>query len=169
MLKGNASECQVIRASVKRPETKVHCAMHSSLFATDSKTTVQGWTQHGEIRHTNVELRLEEAKVVWVFGFGARHTFLDRMQLLRCVDQSKFVNRVDSLVFAHGKHTLVQPPLTHFHPTTVVSDDTDLLLAHLETGGDWVLKPVAGSFGRSVFHCNFKRLRPGATAGRYTQ
>ena len=83
--------------------------------------------------------------LTWPMGLGARETFLDRMQLLRMVDQARFVNAVDALVYLHGKLALLE-----FQPETHVSGDVDALLGVVATGGCWVAKPIAGSFGRDV-------------------
>ena len=83
--------------------------------------------------------------LTWPMGLGARETFLDRMQLLRMVDQARFVNAVDALVYLHGKLALLE-----FQPETHVSGDVDALLSVVATGGCWVAKPIAGSFGRDV-------------------
>ncbi len=83
--------------------------------------------------------------LIWPVGLGARDTFLDRMQLLRAVDQARFVNAVDALVYLHGKLALLE-----FQPETHVSADVEALLRIAAGGGRWVAKPIAGSFGRDV-------------------
>ncbi len=83
--------------------------------------------------------------LIWPVGLGARDTFLDRMQLLRGVDQARFVNAVDALVYLHGKLALLE-----FQPETHVSADVEALLGIAAQGGRWVAKPIAGSFGRDV-------------------
>lgn len=108
--------------------------------------------------------------LVWILGFGARETFLDRMQLLKTLDQSRFVNTADALVYLHGKFDLAE-----FGPETHASADVDALMDIVAGGGRWVAKPTAGSFGRDVFlldaddiHCRavFEHLT-GRGAGRY--
>ena len=108
--------------------------------------------------------------LVWILGFGARETFLDRMQLLKTLDQSRFVNTVDAFVYLHGKFDFAE-----FGPETHASADVDALMAIVARNGRWVAKPTAGSFGRDVFllgaddiHCRavFEHLT-GRGAGRY--
>ena len=108
--------------------------------------------------------------LVWILGFGARETFLDRMQLLKTLDESRFVNTADALVYLHGKFDLAE-----FAPETYASADVDALMDIVARGGRWVAKPTAGSFGRDVFllraddvHCRavFEHLT-GRGAGRY--
>lgn len=88
---------------------------------------------------------LADFDLIWPVGLGAKETFLDRMQLLRAVDQAPFVNAVDALVYLHGKLALME-----FQPETHVSGDVDALLRVVAAGGRWVAKPIAGSFGRDV-------------------
>ncbi len=87
----------------------------------------------------------ERFQLIWVLGFGRWDTFLDRMQLLRLLDQDKFVTAIDALFHLHGKTAWS----AHL-PETYAANDPDFLLSILDTGGDWVIKPTAGSFGREV-------------------
>ena len=41
--------------------------------------------------------------LIWPLGFGRRESFYDRMQLLRRLDQRRFVNPVDAYTYLHGK------------------------------------------------------------------
>ena len=101
--------------------------------------------------------------LIWPVGLGARETFLDRMQLLRAVDQTRFVNAVDALVYLHGKLALME-----FQPETHVSGDVDALLSVVATGGCWVAKPIAGSFGRDVAQLGADEPRNRAILERLT-
>lgn len=93
---------------------------------------------------------LAEFSKIWILGFGEQRSFLDRMQLLRLVPQGKFVNSVDAFVFRHAKHGLLHSDLLAYHPKTLVSQDIAELARCVNQGGNWILKPVAGSFGRDV-------------------
>lgn len=88
---------------------------------------------------------------VWLLGFGGRATFLDRMQLLHSVDQSKFVNSIDAFLLYQNKATLAMTALKQFAPITIVSANAENLENHVRQGGNWIAKPTAGSFGRDVF------------------
>ena len=108
--------------------------------------------------------------LVWILGFGPRAGFLDRMQMLNTLDQARFVNAVDALVYLHGKFDLAE-----LGPETHAGADVDALVDIVERGGRWVAKPTAGSFGRDVFlleagdvHCRavFEHLT-GRGAGGY--
>lgn len=88
---------------------------------------------------------LDGFDLVWLFGFGRRETFLDRMHLLRLAPQDRFVNAVDALVLLHGKLGLPE-----FQPETYAGSDPAALMRRIASGGQWVVKPMAGSFGRDV-------------------
>ena len=94
---------------------------------------------------------LDGFDLVWLFGFGRRETFLDRMHLLRLVPQDRFVNTVDALVLLHGKLGLPE-----FQPETCASSDPAALMRRIASGGGWVVKPMAGSFGRDVVRVDGK-------------
>ncbi len=87
----------------------------------------------------------------FVLGFGSQATFLDRMQLLRSLDQERFVNTVDALVYQHGKVSLFLAAHEIPQPETHVSNDPERLASIIAQGGDWIVKPTAASFGRDVF------------------
>lgn len=101
-------------------------------------------------------VRLEEFDLYFVLGFGPQATFLDRMQLLRTLDQDRFVNTIDALVYQHGKVSLFLAADDIPQPETHLANDPDRLATIAARGGDWIAKPPAASFGRDVF-----RLREG--------
>lgn len=81
---------------------------------------------------------------VWPIGFGPARTYLDRASLLRGAEN--LITPVDALTFLHPKSAWLE-----FLPETYLSSDGDRLagvVAH--AGGEWVLKPNAGSLGRAV-------------------
>ena len=91
---------------------------------------------------------------IWMLGFGERHTFLDRMQLLHHADASKFVNSPHAFLHFQNKAALAMTSLGTHAPPALVSDRIELLFNRIHTGGDWIAKPTAGSFGRDVFELN---------------
>jgi hypothetical protein len=88
---------------------------------------------------------LEAFELIWMLGFGRQASWFDRIQLLKTVDQHRFVTAPDVLTYLHGKHHWLD-----LMPETHTSADPDYLYSVLRSGGDWVLKPTAGSFGRDV-------------------
>ena len=87
----------------------------------------------------------------FVLGFGPRQSFLDRMQLLRGLDQRRFVNTVDALIHHHGKVSLPLACPDVPQPASFFGNDPAALAALVAEGGEWIAKPPAGSFGRDVF------------------
>ena len=84
-------------------------------------------------------------------GFGTRASFLDRMQMLRTLDQRRFVNTPDALVYQHGKISLLLACPDVPQPASHLGNDPRKLAAVVRAGGDWIAKPAASSFGRDVF------------------
>ena len=91
-----------------------------------------------------------DSKLIWMFGFGPQESFLDRMQLLNTLPQEKFINTVDAFVFRHGKHGILFSKVRFPQPRSIVSDQSEILCAQIQEGGNWVIKPSAGSFGMGV-------------------
>ena len=87
--------------------------------------------------------------LIWMLGFGQRRSFLDRMQLLRRLDQRRFVNPVDAYTYLHGKLPAAEPLAGHL-PETHAAASAPYLLERLDNRTDWVLKPSGASFGRDV-------------------
>ena len=83
---------------------------------------------------------------IWPIGFGPQTTYLDRLALLRTVNANRFVNPVVAVDHLHGK-----VPWLDLCALTCISEDPDVLTQwSIEHGGEWVLKPMAGSFGTGV-------------------
>jgi len=95
----------------------------------------------------------QDFDLIWVLGLGRLETFFDRMQLLHQLPQARLVTGVDALTYHHAKYAWWQ----HM-PETYASAEAGYLLERLGAGGDWVVKPPAGSFGRDV-----RRIRDDAT------
>ena len=83
--------------------------------------------------------------LIWPLGFGRQTTFFDRMQLLKSLSGARFVTTPDVLMYLHGKHRWLQAM-----PETHTSTRPEALFEVLSSGGDWIIKPTAGSFGRDV-------------------
>ncbi len=94
---------------------------------------------------------LSQFDLIWPVGLGVRDTFLDRMQLLAMLDQDRFVTSARALMMQHSKYALALGPLADHHPQTYASRDPAWLRQIVATGGDWIVKPPASSFGRDVY------------------
>lgn len=105
--------------------------------------------------HDDVEIRagnlclagtpLEHFELIWPLGFGRMATWFDRMQMLESLPERRFVVSPGALVWLHGKHRWLE----HM-PETHTSARARRLHEVVTSGGDWVLKPTAGSYGRDV-------------------
>ena len=100
--------------------------------------------------HRSDGLGALDAERIWLFGFGAAASFLDRMQMLRTRDRQVFVNHPDALVAMHGKVSLRGIPGVKTIPG-LLSNRVDDLYARITAGDEWIVKPPAGSFGRDVY------------------
>jgi len=92
---------------------------------------------------------------VWVLSLGERASFLDKLQLLRIVEgQTRVINSTEALLHLRSKYALTQLSHLFQHPKTYGSRDPETLFKVIEAGGDWILKPPAGSLGQGVFLIN---------------
>lgn len=94
---------------------------------------------------------LDRFDLIWPIGLGVRESFFDRMQLLLMLDQRRFVTSAHALMMHHAKYSLALGPLAKHHPQTFASHDPRWLRRIIESGGDWIVKPPAASFGRDVY------------------
>lgn len=149
---------QIINAFGKR-DWKVAEVPHESLLASDGK--VLGRDESND-RKKPILFDISDSELIWMFGFGPKETFLDRMQMLNALPVQKFVNTVDAFVFRHAKHGVLFSDAKFKQPRTIVSDSPQLLYSTLQRGGDWVIKPSAGSFGIGV--CQINKDDPNANS-----
>jgi hypothetical protein len=91
------------------------------------------------------ELDLANQQLIWPIGFGPRAGFLDRAQLLSNLPQEKLITPISELVLQHGKASW----LDHCSETFIHCDPA-VLSSFVKGPGQWVLKPLAGSYGRGV-------------------
>ena len=118
-------------------------ATHDSLFAVGTRLLCR---DEEDVVHS-----VSSFDSVWIFGFGGRKTFLDRIQLLATIEPRQFVNTPLALLFAQTKGVLGLNLLAEFSLPTYVSQDATFLQQIVGSGGEWVLKPNSSSFGRRVF------------------
>jgi glutathione synthase len=113
-----------------------------------------GWTVTA-LDHENLEIRdkrliiedrdLRSFDLIWPMGFGRQISFFDRMQMLAQLDGVRFVTSPTAMLHLHGKHRWLDA-MPETHTSTRASHLYDVV----SSGGDWVIKPTAGSFGRDV-------------------
>lgn len=141
----------------------VRLARHDSHERLPRAFAAAGWRvarlSQEAVTLTPAGVRLDERDpagfdLIWPLGMGRAATFLDRMQLLQLLPRERFVVPPDALTYWHAKYAWWE----HM-PETYASSDPDYLKAQLARGGDWVVKPSAGSYGREV-----RRVGSGADA-----
>ena len=91
------------------------------------------------------ETNLGSCDLIWPLGFGERRSFLDRAQLLRRIDQERFVNAIDAYTYLHGKLAFLE----HL-PETHAGSHAARLIEQLDDRSDWIVKPSGASFGQGV-------------------
>ena len=98
-------------------------------------------------------VELEHADLAWVLTLGKRMSFLDKLQLLYCLQSKcKVINSVDSLMHFKSKYFQAGQSETFQYPATYASSNPDQLFNIIASqGGKWIVKPPAGSLGREIF------------------
>lgn len=136
----------------------VTCCFMDSLGMTGSQITTNGFAVDrtlidGQPFPESKLVSLAEFDAVWTLTLGMRHSFLDKMQLLKCLEQDcRLINSVDALIHLKSKYFLANWQDVFQYPKTYSSTDP----LHLENvirdeGGQWIAKPPAGSLGRDIF------------------
>ena len=84
--------------------------------------------------------------LIWPVGFGPKNGFLDRSGLLASVESTELITPISTQILHHGKSAWAE----HCPETHVSNNPNTLLQLLYSEQGSWVLKPMAGSFGRGV-------------------
>ena len=88
--------------------------------------------------------------IVWVLGLGDRQSFLDKYQLLYAVP-GRVINSLDAIMHLKSKYFLATQDEFRCPETHASNDAQTLIDIVRREGGDWIVKPPAGSLGRDVF------------------
>ena len=120
---------------------------HESVHARDNR--IFGFDE-ADNESNRQPIDIMQSELVWMFGFGPKESFLDRMQVLNALPPRMFVNSVDAFVYRHGKQGILFSNVSFNQPRSIVSDRPEILHSLIQEGGDWVVKPSAGSFGIGV-------------------
>ena len=96
---------------------------------------------------------LAQADLAWVLTLGMRHSFLDKVQLLYCLQQNcRVINSIDAIMHFKSKYFLANHSDIFRYPPTYASSNPDALFHTIQSqGGQWIAKPPAGSLGRDIF------------------
>ena len=84
--------------------------------------------------------------LIWPIGLGPQRSFLDRVNLLEQINPPRLLSNPRTYVSQHGKLAW-----HNYMPVSFVAASAEPLISAFEQlGGQWILKPIAGSFGRAV-------------------
>ena len=87
---------------------------------------------------------LTDVDLVWPLGLGDHGDFIDRMQLL-AHSGARLINSPEAYLLLHGK-LMWADLLPQTHASNRIGDLAEILAG---STGEWILKPAAGSFGRT--------------------
>jgi len=139
---------------------KVKLAPMDSLRLTDSQVSCQircldQPLSMGEPLGPWHSASLENQDIVWVLALGIRHSFLDKIQLLyNLPPQIRVINSLDSLMHLKSKYFLASSEVIQYPASWASNDPQELYQTMQDQGGEWIVKPPAGSFGREVYRLN---------------
>ena len=109
--------------------------------------------EHGSIHRAPTGLAsnanpISNFDLIWPVGFGSRNGFFDWLQLMNELPARKVINAPAALALKHGKAAWAEHCPDHY----IAADASTLISAMQAEPGEWVLKPLAGSFGEGVRH-----------------
>ncbi len=130
-----------------------------------NRIEAHGFTAHEPLIPGNnwpaCETRLIDHSLVWLLGLGDRHTFLDKLQLLYVISrQSTLINSPDAITHLKSKYLLATQDQFQV-PETYADTNPENLINIIESrGGDWIVKPPAGSLGQDVYKISAGQVDP---------
>ena len=84
--------------------------------------------------------------LIWPIGLGPRQTFFDRLQIFSLIPPGRLITTPGAYINLHGKAALLD-----YGPDTIIGANPAMMRQHVaDNPGEWVIKPLAGSFGRGV-------------------
>ncbi len=100
-------------------------------------------------------LACRDFDLVWLLSLGKRNSFLDKIQLLKILEaQTRVINSTEALLYLRSKYGLTQLGDLFQHPKTFASNQAETFIEIIARGGEWILKPAAGSLGQGIFLVN---------------
>ncbi len=136
----------------------VTCCFVDNLRLAAGRVVTSGFTLRPDSRSGGefpeiFSLTLETQDLIWVLSLGERKSFLDKMQMLYTLHRRvRIINSLDAIIYIKSKYYLSNHESHFRYPETWASPDPDELFAVIKAqGGEWIIKPPAGSHGRDVF------------------
>ena len=136
----------------------VTCCFMDSIGMQGSQVVAQGFTLNqpmvvDQVFPSSGTIQLARADIVWTLTLCMRHSFLDKVQLLKCLEGScRLINSIDALIHLKSKYFLANYPEVFKYPSTYSSTNPQELREIIRSeGGRWIAKPPAGSLGRDIF------------------
>lgn len=145
--------------SGSKPEHPEFSSANSNHLLLPAAFKEAGWRvsvfQHAQLRLEPQGISIGEHAtecfdLIWLLGFGAHADCLDRFQILSQLPNSQFVTPPLTMLRLHAKFALYNSPIHPYLPESWVSSDLHWLMEKISEGGEWVVKPTAGSFGKNV-------------------
>lgn len=137
---------------------QVSCCFMDSVHMSQSQICAMGFAVDTPLEPfqpfpTLQTMDLAASDVVWTLTLGMRHSFLDKVQLLKCLEgKTTLINSVDALIHLKSKYFLASHSDVFRYPETFSSTDPSYLANLIRArGGQWIAKPPAGSLGRDIF------------------
>ena len=96
-------------------------------------------------------LSLSDFETIWVLSLGHRSTFLDKIQLLHLLPQSKLINNCDALLHLNSKYALALLPESINQPSRIASSDPSQHQVRPRSFEHLGIQTPAESHGRSVY------------------
>ena len=99
-----------------------------------------------------LSLPLSPFDLIWPVGFGPLAGYPARLKAMAQHARSLFVSAPEAVGQLHSKDKWLR-----YAPETHVADDPRILIEFADRGGQWVLKPNVGSYGRHVVRVSASR------------
>ena len=111
---------------------------------------------------------LHDFDVVWTLNLGMRHSFLDKIQLLKCLEMDcKLVNSLDALMHFKSKYFLASHSHVFQYPETFSSSNPDHLELIIRGEGAMDCKASGGFTGSRYIFARGKRPQHPGYSGNH--
>ena len=136
----------------------VYLCKIDSLSMQNSKVCAQGFLLDKQIHPggdfpTPSTIDLQEIETIWILGLGFRNNFLDKLQLIYCLEKyCRVINSSNAILNLKSKYSLACHGDIFKYPQSFSSTDPNALFEVIKSSGhQWIAKPPAGSMGQNIF------------------